>query len=333
MNYKKIILIVIVIFLSLKVYSQHESGYYMNWNSDHTQSTVKPTIKLNDKEAKLINCYKVIFDNDGRLKTVAYFVSGKKSSNSNFGAHILERKYHNNHFEEFFRNKKNERVANNNGIWFHKYHLNENGFWTKKENYSHQGELLEHYGVAAYIVHRDYQNRRHTEIRLDSKLDTIPDPNGFKITHFTYNPDGFISSRQNRNQKGELENGKYGYAKVVFHIDQNGQFYGEEFINSMGNLANSTSLGYAKVDMRDFNRYGKNRRFYFTDESGYPSKEQAMGIVTYHDNMSKNEVIYYDRYGSQTKDVRVRARSKYIYDEKGEYLKRENYNCEGQLLN
>ena len=179
--------------------------------------------------------------------------------------------------------------------------------------------------MAIYKEYRDHQNRRLTEIRFNANLDTIPDPNGFKVTHFTYNQDGFISSRQNKNQKGALENGKYGYAKVVFHMDQNGQFYGEEFIDSNGDLANNSSLGYAKVDMRDFNKYGKNKRFYFTDESGYPSKEKAMGIVTYHDNMSRNEVVYYDRYGNQTRDVTFIARSMYIYDEYGEYVNIEYY--------
>ncbi len=332
MNYKKFFFTVIALIAALKIYSQNESGYYMNWNSDHTNRTVKPTIKLTEDEIKSINCYKVTFDNDERLKTVEYFVAGKKSSNSNFGAHILERKYYDNYFEEIFKNKKQERIINANGIWLHKYLLNESGFWVRKENYDNEGKLVNHYGVAIYKVDRDYQNRRLTEIRFNSNLDTIPDPNGFKVTHFTYNKDGFISSRQNRNEEGILENGKYGYAKVIFHMDQNGQFYGEEFINSHGKLANSSSLGYAKVDMRDFNEYGKNKRFYFTDESGYPSKEKAMGVVTYHKNMSRNEVLYYDRYGKQTKDEKVRVKSKYIYDENGEYIKRENYNYKGELI-
>ena len=115
-------------------------------------------------------------------------------------------------------------------------------------------------------------------------------------------------------------------------MDQNGQFYGEEFIDSHGDLTNSSSLGYAKIDMRDFNTYGKNKRLYFTDESGYPSKEKAMGIISYHDNMSRDEVLYYDRYGNQTKDLKVRARSKYIYDQNREYLRRENYNYKGEQI-
>ncbi|GAA4239406.1 hypothetical protein GCM10022291_33580 [Postechiella marina] len=332
MSYKKYFLIVITLFVSIKTYSQQKSGYYLNWNSDHTNRIVKPTIKLNDDEAKLINCYKVTFDKDKRLKTVEYFVSGKKSSSSNFGAHILERKYYTNHYEEIFKNEKQERVTNKNGVWFHKYQLNEAGFWIKKENYDNNGKLLNQYGVAVYKVNRDYQNRRLTEIRYNLNTDTIPDPNGFKVTHFTYNKDGFISSRQNRNLDGELENGKYGYAKVIFHMDQNGQFYGEEFIDRLGNLVNSSSLGYAKIDMRDFNKYGKNKRFYFTDESGYPSKEKAMGVITYHDNMSRNEIIYFDRYGNQTKDINERARSKYIYDKNGEFIKRVNYNFEGRPI-
>ena len=92
MNYKKHFLLAIAILVSIKIYGQDESGYYLDWNSDHTQRMVKPTIKLNDEESKLINCYKVTFDKDGRLQTVEYFVSGEKSSNSNFGAYLLERK-------------------------------------------------------------------------------------------------------------------------------------------------------------------------------------------------------------------------------------------------
>ena len=332
MKHKKYFLLALSILLSLKLYCQDVSGYYMNWNSDHTQSKVKPSIKLNDDEATLINCYKVTFDNLGRLKTVEYFVNGKKSSNSNYGAHILEVNYYSSYYEEIFRNKKNERVTNKNGIWSHKYSLNEFGYWVTKENYDKEGNLVDQYGVAKFKVYRDHQNRRACEIRYNSNLDTIPDPNGFKITHFTYNQDGYISSRQNINQTGDLINGKYGYAKVVFHMDQNGQFYGEEFVDNRGKLTNSSSLGYAKIDMRDFNSYGKNKRYYFTDESGYPSKEKAMGVISYHDNMSINEVLYYDRYGNQTKDTGIRAKSKYVYDENGEFIKRLNYNFKGELI-
>jgi len=104
-------------------------------------------------------------------------------------------------------------------------------------------KLTNQYGVAIAKVQRDYQNRMVSEIQLNSNLDTIPDVNRFKIPQFTFNKDGYMSSRQNRNKSGQLENGKYGYAKVIFHLDQNGQFYGEEFIDKDGNLVNSFSLG------------------------------------------------------------------------------------------
>ena len=332
MNFNKYLVFTLMVFLSLNIYSQDQSGYYMNWNVDHTQRIIKPTIKLNAEEAKSINCYKVTFNDDGRLKMVEYFVSGKKSDHSNYGAHILEVTYASGYYEETFRNKEKVRVLNKNGIWLHKYILNEEGYWIKKVHHDKEGNLKDQYGVAMYKVHRDDQNRRQTEIRFNSNLDTIPDPNGFKVTHFTYNKDGFITSRHNRNLRGGLENGKYGYAKVIFHMDQNGQFYGEEFVDEQGHLRNSSSLGYAKIDMRDFNKYGKNKRFYFTDESGYPSKEKAMGVITYHDNMTKDKVLYFDKYGNTTKDVKVRVTSKYIYDDNGAFIRRENYNCNGELI-
>jgi len=332
MNFKKYFLVSIGVLISITIYSQKESGYYINWNQDHTERTVKPTIKLDIEESKIMNCYKISFNQDGKLGKVEFFVSGKKSSNSDFDAHILELNYYSNHYEEMFRNEENQRVVNKNGIWLSKYYLNDDGYWIKREHYDKNDKLINQYGVAIFKIQRDYMNRMISEIQLNSTLDTIPDVNGFKIPHFTFNQDGFMSSRQNRNENGALENGKYGYAKVVFHLDQNGQFYGEEFIDSQGNLINSSSLGYAKVDFRDFNEYGKNKRLYFTDETGYASEHKAMGIITYNKNNTRNEIVYYDRYGKMTKDVSVIAKSKFIYDENGEFVRRENYNCEGKII-
>lgn len=331
-HYKQYFLLIITILIAANIYGQQQTGYYLDWNTDHTRRTVKPAIQLNKEEAKIINCYKVSFDENGRFKTAEHFVSGHKSTGGSYGAHTLEVQLYPDYYEEFFRDKKGNRVANKNGVWVRKYHLNEDGYWTKKEHFDKDGKLIEEYGVAVSKVQRDYQNRMISEIRFNVNLDTIPDVNDFKVAHFTFNKDGFITSRQNINENGLLENGKYGYAKVIFHIDQNGQFYGEEFLDKNGNLANSNSLGYAKIDMRDFNQYGKNKRFYFTDESGYPSTEKAMGVITYNANMTKDEVIYYDRYGNLTKDPTVRAKSKYFYDENGEFIRRENYNCKGELI-
>jgi len=332
MNFKKYFLTSIGILISMTIYSQKESGYYMNWNRDHTERTVKPTIKLNEKEFKFLNCYSVTFDLADKLTKVEYYTAGKKNSNADFGAHKLEVNYYSNYYEEVFRNEENQRVVNKNGIWLIKYHINEDGYWMKRAYYDKDGNLINRYGVAISKVQRDYMNRMISEIQLNSNLDTIPDVNGFKIPHFTFNQDGFMSSRQNRNENGKLENGKYGYAKVIFHLDQNGQFYGEEFIDSQDNLINSSSLGYAKVDLRDFNEYGKNKRLYYTDETGYASEHKAMGIITYNENMTRDEIVYYDRYGKMTNDVSVRAKSKFIYNENGEFVGRENYNCEGKII-
>jgi len=74
MNFKKRFLTAITILVSMTVFSQEKIGYYINWNQDHTERTVKPTIKLNDVEAKTINCCKLSFTKDNRLKTVAYYV-------------------------------------------------------------------------------------------------------------------------------------------------------------------------------------------------------------------------------------------------------------------
>jgi len=331
MNTKSIIISALSMCLSLSLFSQSESGWYMNWNRDHTERTVKPTIKLDKEESKIMNCYRVSFNEDGKLGKVEFFASGKKSPNSDFGAHILELEYHTGYYEEIYKNVEDERVANSNGVWLTKFYLNEDGYWTRMEYYDREDKLVNQYGVAVSKVQRDYMNRMISEIQLDSNFDTIPDVNDFKVPHFTFNEDGYMSSRQNRNENGQLVNGKYGYAKVVFHLDHNGLFYGEEFIDSQGNLINS-HLGYAKIDFRDFNKYGKNKRQYFTDESGYASEGKAMGVITYNENMTRDEILYYDRVGEPTEDFKGRYRIKYIYDDNGRLIKREYYNLSGELV-
>jgi len=84
--------------------------------------------------------------------------------------------------------------------------------------------------------------------------------------------------------------------------------------------------------MRDFNEYGKNKRLYFTDESGYASENKAMGIMSYNENMTIDEIKYYNRFGKITKDLSVRVRSKFIYNGNDEFIGRENYNRKDIIL-
>jgi len=324
--------LILVILLPHVTLCQSKTGYYMNWNRDHTGRTIKPMIPLSKEEAKIVNCYWVEFDADDRFIRVKHYNSGQPSERSNFGAHELIRNYYPDRIEESFRDQSGTSINNSSGTNKYVYTLDSDGYWIEINNYDEKGKLTEEYGVASIKVNRDYQNRIATEIHLNLNQDTIPDPNDFKVVHFTYDKNSYMTSRQNRDPSGKLFNGKDGYATVIFQFDHNGMFYGEEFLTAEGDLVVHPNLGYAKIDFREFNKYGKSMRQYYSDENGYPSSGKAMALIKYNSNMSRHKMVFYDRIGDLVEDFQGRASISYSYNNKGEFLKRNYYNLDNELV-
>ena len=192
--------------------------------------------------------------------------------------------------------------------------------------------MAEENGVSTIKVTRDYQNRILTEIQLNLEQDTIPDPNDIKVVHYTYDINGYMTARINKDKSGRLKEGKFGYAKVVFQFDHNGMFFGEEFLNKEGELVIHPSLGYAKIDFREFNEYGKSKRQYFIDENGYPSSNKAMAVIDYNDNMTRKKYVIYDRVGKLIEDKKGWSSILYEYDKDGKFSGRKYYNLENELV-
>ena len=109
-------------------------------------------------------------------------------------------------------------------------------------------------------------------------------------------------------------------------------FFGEEFLDKNGDLVIHPSLGYAKIDFREFNKYGKNLRQYFMDENGYPSTGKSMAIIDYNENMSRKKIVFYDRVGELTEDFKGRASLVYEYDKTGKFLGRKYYDLKNNVL-
>lgn len=328
MNIKIILNLIIV--LPFIAYSQEKTGYYINWDINHAETFIKPSIPISKEEANTINCYFVEFDNKNRLKKVKFYFSGKPSNYSNFGAFELVREYHSGYFIEKYKNTIGEFVESSNKLHERKYYLNSDGYWIKKENY-HNGELLAE-GVAFSKVTRNEKNEIATEIQFSYEGDTISDGNGFKIVHFLYNKDGLTLHRQNKNAKGEIINGSNGYATVIFQFDQNGMFFEEQFLDEKNKLFLHPRFDLAKINWREFNKYGKPSRIYYMDSIGYPHKSRAYGIIKYRLNMTRESITYYDRYSKRTEDGNGVAISVYNYNSEGKYLGKTNFDIENYKI-
>ncbi len=97
----------LVLLLPILVFSQEQSGYYVNWNVDHTERKVKPSIPISEQEAETVNCYLVKFNKKGRLSNVTYYFSGKKSNHGNYGAFQLLRVYKRDKVVEQYKASRN----------------------------------------------------------------------------------------------------------------------------------------------------------------------------------------------------------------------------------
>ncbi len=323
-------LIYLIVFLPTVAYSQGKSGYYINWDINHAETFVRPSIPISEEDAKTVNCYLVQFDNNNRLLSVKFYFSGKPSNYSNYGAFELVREYYSGYFIEKYKNTEGEFIENSSKIHEKKYHLNTEGYWIRKENYN-SGKLISD-GVAFSEVTRNEKNEIATEIQFSATRDTIPDGNGFNIIHYIYNADGLTLYRQNKNENGEIVNGNQGYATVVFQFDQNGMFFEEQFLDENNNLFLHPRFDLAKINWREFNKYGKPSRIYYMDNLGYPHEKRAYGIIKYRPNMTRESITYYDRFSERTVNGNGIAKSIYTYDLNGKYLGTQNFDLENNLI-
>ena len=317
--------------------SQTKTGYYINWNVDHTERSVKPSVNISQKDSKIINSYFVEFDEKDRFTEVKYYYSGSPSIHSSYGAFHMKRVYTENHFDDTFYNENNERVANNEGAFTIRYHLNEDGFWYKKEVLDSNSDLVDIKGVHSLpacisLISRDSLNRIHTEVRINTQNDTVPDINGFKMVHFGFNKDGYIKYRKQLDEQGRLINGSLGYAQVNFQCNENGVFYDEEFLDVDGRLTIHPRILAAKLNFRNFDKYGKYRYIHYIDENGYPHEDRSYVEIEYHENTSIRRGVFYDRKGLKTEDPRGIAEFIFRYSEDGKLLERVNFNLSGAAI-
>ena len=75
--YQKLQFGILILFVfNITARGQNIDPYYINWNVDHTQIGVRPSIAITEEEARIKNCYSVIFDKKNRFRTVKYYHEG-----------------------------------------------------------------------------------------------------------------------------------------------------------------------------------------------------------------------------------------------------------------
>lgn len=304
-------------------------GFYVNWNIDRTQREIKPSLPISVEEAQTINCYYVKFDDQNRVTSVKYFLSGKPSNHGSFGAFELNRVYQDKTILVSFKNTEGQSVLNASGTGVVKYHLNESGHWMSKEYFDLNDKMIEADGIAKVEVTRNNNHELTSWIRFDLKKDTIPYFNGIKKTHYVFDEQGQTAFTQNLDARGNLKNGPQGVAEVAYSFDENGILLSREFRDENHKPIMHPTAGYSRVEYREFNKYGVPKRFYSMDENGYPIR---YGILEYNRNMTIKKKTYYNRQGEIAESEAGFAYTIYLYDDQGKFIREKHLNLAGEEL-
>lgn len=304
-------------------------GFYINWNIDSTQKGIKPSLPISAEEAKIVNCYYVKFDEQGRVTSVKYFLSGKPSNDSGFGAFELNRIYEGKIIQVRFKNTEGQSVLNTSGAGVIKYHLNEAGYWMRKEYFDLNDKMIESGGVATIEVTRNNNQELASRIGYDLKKDTVPYFNGIKKTHYVFNEQGQTAFAQNLDANGHLKNGPQGVAQVAYSIDENGTLLSREFRDENHKPISHPQVFYSRVEYREFNKYGFPKRFYSLDEKGHII---IYGIMEYNSNMTMKKKTFHNSQGEPTESSDGYAYAIYQYNEQGEFVKEKRFNLAGEEI-
>lgn len=307
-----------------------KDGFYLNWNIDRTYKEIKPSLPISEDEAKIVNCYFVKYDDQNRVASVKYFLSGKPSNDGNFGAFEMNRTYEDEIIIVRFKNTEGQTILNTSGTGVIKYHLNETGHWTRKEYFDLNNRMIEPNGVAKVEVTRNNENEVISWVRYDLKKDTVPYFNGIKKTHYIFDERGQIAFAQNLNSNGNLKNGPQDVAEVAYSFDENGTLLSREFRDENHKPILHPIVKYSRLEFREFNKYGIPKRIYSFDEKGFPI---GCGVIEYNSNMTRKKLTFYNRYGEPADSPFDYAYIIYQYDDEGKFVEVRRLNLAGQILN
>ncbi len=227
-------------------------GHYLQWNSDHTARDIKPEYPIGISQLGKFSYYSLSKDKDGRVRSVKFFVFGKASNGSNFGAHEIRFVYSNGVIERHYYGLDGSPAANSLGVYQERYVLSNNGYYSAITYHNQSGNRIENkYGIAEEIIKkRDDLGRRKSILFRNLKGELVVDNfNGFLVTSFSYDHKNHVTERRALDANGSKVLGRQGYHQVRFLFDVRGNRTMESFHDLEGNLMVPEGDTFAKIEI------------------------------------------------------------------------------------
>lgn len=268
-----------------------------------------------------------------KAQSVKFYLYGRASNQSDFGAHEIRFHYAADFVERHFYNLDGQQTSNNAGVFAERYPKGPDGHYHSRIHFDKQGNRIEDkFGVATYqIVKRDDAGRRTIVRHLNQAGQVIADRfNGFFETRFGFDENARARFRKSFDQHGNHVNGQHGYATAYFWFDKHGTFKAEEFRDAQNALVDFRGRGYARLTFSDVTEHGQIQRIRYFEEHGAPaSKTAATAVLTYDELGRRDKIAYFDAQGRPALNYSGVAGYQYVYRRDLTFEKRLGFDLSG----
>ena len=316
----------------------HAPGYFFTVELDpRYQFTGKGA--LTEEDAATANCYRFLYNADGRLQQIEYRRAGRPMPDPWLGVVRIDFEYQPNIERRLFRDAQGKPVRNVVGIQGEELALNPAGFPTGITNLDAAGDpVRDSSSVIHYARTLDDQNRVIALRRVGLFGTAITDDNGFFETRTIYDQDGHALERSNHDAAGNLLNNDDGIAivRTINTFNPDSTQCTESYYDASGLAAEEKSTGVHQLEQTFDNRGLLLDESYF-DASGAPTLATDTGIherrYTYDARGNELSEEFIDIAGKpmeQKASGSDFARVVYKYDDKNRVIEKAYFGDDGR---
>ncbi|MCE0483926.1 MAG: hypothetical protein LV479_06780 [Methylacidiphilales bacterium] len=318
-----------------KIPAQKPPDYFFTVDVDPRYQVVGQGV-LSPEAAEGANCYRFIYDSQGRIEQVEYLRAGRPMPDPFFQATRIDFDYKPGIERRWYRDAQGNPDKNLDGVVGEELTLNAAGFPVDVANLDASGgRVRDDSGVVHYARGLDEANRVILARRFGLFGTAISDNNGFFETRTSYDNQGRVMERDNYDSSGNLLNNNDGVAVVrtIYTIDPDSTQSVESYFDSSGLAVEEKSSGVHEL-LRTLDPRGFLLDESYLDVTGAPTVDNNTGIherrYTYDDrgNELSEEFIGVDGKPTNRKDLGL-ARVVFKYDDKNRVIERSFFGDDG----
>jgi len=297
----------------------------------------KGTHPITAEQAKAINSYKFIKDNQGRLISVEYQRNDSLLDYGSLqGASKVVYDYKDNKQVKSWYNRKNERIESQ-GVWAAEYTLDDKGLRTGLKYFGKDGQPVENRNKINNYVWHVLADGMVRELRYNLKgEETVMNPFcPFYELRFTYNDKGYVTRMANYKADTlyncTAENcGDIGVSYFAFAPNEAGDLENFSVYNVKGQMSNLYWGWSKRISKYDQNGYVLETALIDQDNEYVGGKNIPVTQYSYDDHGAVTEIRNLDKdrkpYNNPSDSVSV---TKFRYDNTGNRIETLRYNKDG----